>query len=135
MDATLLLEVLFVLDELKSRNSITAILALLKASKGRTQPGHDKVREKAIEVLGHLGSASAIPDLTLLLQRQKGFFRDSKEPLAIRALALRSLQALGSPEALAAIASALDAEPAGAERETLLETLAQARNPSIPDAR
>jgi HEAT repeat protein len=134
-DATLLLEVLFVLDELKSRNSITAILALMKASKGRTRPGHDKVREKAIEVLGHLGSPSAIPDLTILLQRQKGFFRDSKEPLAVRVLALRSLQTLGNPEALAAIASALDAEPAGAERDALLENLAQARHTTLPDAK
>ncbi|HJW72076.1 MAG TPA: HEAT repeat domain-containing protein [Geothrix sp.] len=126
-DAALLLEVLFLLGELKSRNSIPAILALIKTSKGRTRPGHDKVREKAVEVLGHLGSPAAIPELALLLHRQKGFFRDTKEPLPIRILALHALQAIGTPEALAEITRLLEAEPAGPEWDALHEATTQHR--------
>lgn len=135
MDATLLLEVLFLLGELKSRNSIPAILALIKASKGRTRPGHDKVREKAIEVLGHLGSPAAIPELAHLLHRQKGFFRDTKEPLPIRILALHALQAIGTPEALTEITRLLEAEPAGPEWDALHEAAVQNHSSKSPDSK
>ena len=137
LDPNLLLEVLFALEEMNARNSASAILALLKASKGRTRPGHDKVREKTIEVLGKLGALVAIPDLAELLQRHKGFFRDSKEPLPIRTRALRALHALGSSEAMDAISRALAAEPAGPEQDALQEALAlaKARSTPIPEAR
>jgi HEAT repeat protein len=134
-DPHLLLEVLFVLDRLKARNAALAILALLKSNKGRSRPDHEQVREKAIEVLGHLGSPAAIPELAKLLHREKGFFRDSKEALPIRLLALRALRAVGTPEARAAIDQALFSEPAGPEWDALQEALAEASPAPQSDSR
>lgn len=125
-DAELQLEALFLLDELKARNAAPALLELLKTSKGKTRPGLEGVREKTIEVLGHLGVPAAIPVLTELLMRHKGFFRDSREPLPVRIAALRALFALGSVEGQEALAKAMAIEPAGPEREALQEALTEA---------
>lgn len=120
------LEVLFILDELKARNAVPALLELLKTTKGKTRPGLEGVREKTLEVLGHLGSSGAIPVLADLLMRHKGFFHDSREPLPIRIAALRALYALGSVEGQEALAKALATEPAGTEREALQNALTEA---------
>ncbi len=125
-DAGLQLEAIFLLDELKARNAVPALLELLKVSKGKTRPGLDGVREKTIEVLGHLGASAAVPALTELLMRHKGFFRDGREPLSVRIAALRALYALGSVEGQEALAKALATEPAGPEREALQEALTEA---------
>jgi len=118
-DPGLQMEVLFLLDNLRVRNAVPAILQLLRTGKGWNRPGLDKLREKALEVLGHLGSVSAIPALLEVLARRKGFFRDTREPLPARLCALRALASLASPEGLAAIRGVLSAEPAGPEREAL----------------
>lgn len=118
-DPELQLEVLFILDELKVRNAIPALMDLLKAGKTRSRSRQDKVREKAVEVLGHLGSHAVIPVLAKLLTRQKGFFRDTREALPIRIEALRALHSLGSVESREAIKKALASEPAGTELEAL----------------
>jgi len=120
------LEVLFILDELKARNAVPALLELLKTTKGKTRPGLEAVREKTLEVLGHLGSSGAIPVLADLLMRHKGFFHDNREPLPIRIAALRALYALGSVEGQEALAKALATEPAGTEREALQNALTEA---------
>ncbi|HEX7553962.1 MAG TPA: HEAT repeat domain-containing protein [Geothrix sp.] len=118
-DSELQLEVLFILDDLKVRNAIPALMDLLKAGKTRSRSRQDKVREKAVEVLGHLGSHTVIPVLAKLLTRQKGFFRDTREALPIRIEALRALHSLGSVESREAIKKALASEPAGPELEVL----------------
>jgi len=125
-DAEAQLEVLFLLDELKARNAVPALLELLKATKGKTRPGLDGVREKTLEVLGHLGSPAAIPVLADLLMRHKGFFRDNREPLSIRIAALRALYSLGCVEGQEALAKAMATEPPGAEREALQNALTEA---------
>ena len=125
-DSDLQLEVLFILDELKARNSVPALLELLKTSRGKTRPGLDKVREKTIEVIGHMGSGAAIPVLAELLARHKGIFRDSRESLAIRIAALQALYALGSVEGQEALAKSLATEPPGPERDALQQALTEA---------
>jgi len=125
-DHELQMEVLYLLDELKVRRAVPAILELLKVGKGRNRSGSDKVREKALEVLGHLGSGSIIPDLAGVLSRHKGFFRDAREPLPARIGALRALQALGVPESHEAIRKALALEPPGQELDALQAALREA---------
>ncbi len=125
-DTEIQLEVLFLLDELKARNAVPAMLELLKATKGKARPGLEGVREKALEVLGHLGSAASVPVLADLLMRHKGFFRDSREPLPVRIAALRALYAQGSVEGQEALAKAMAAEPPGPEREALQDALTEA---------
>jgi HEAT repeat protein len=120
-------EVLFLLDELKARNAVPVILELLKATRNRRLPDQDKVREKSLEVLGHLGSAATVPAIAELLARRKGFFRDSREPLSDRIGALRALCALGCPEGREAVAAALAAEPPGPELTALRHALAEAK--------
>lgn len=120
------LEVMYFLDELKVRNAVPALLQLLKPGKGRNRSEQDKVREKALEVLGHLGSSSIIPDLAEVLARRKGFFRDAREPLPARVCALRALGALGTPESREAIRKALALEPPGHERDALEKALGEA---------
>jgi HEAT repeat protein len=127
-DSELQLEVLFILDELKARNAIPALMDLLKAGKTRSRPGHDKVRVKAVEVLGHLGSHTVFPFLAKLLARKKGFFRDTREALPIRIEALRALHSLDSIESQEAIMQTLASEPAGPELEALKGALNDALN-------
>ena len=125
------LEVLFLLDELKARTALPAIMELLRSARGKNRPDLDKVREKTLEVVGHLGSSTTVPALVELLARRKGFFRDSREPLADRIGALRALCALDCPEGDEAVDRTLAAEPPGPEREALLQALAAARNANL----
>lgn len=116
------LEVLFALGELKAKGAVNAVAELARL-KGKLKPGQDKVRDKAIETLGTLGSASAIPVLEALLARRKGFFSESKEPAEVRIPAFRALLALGLPEGRQAAERLLEQEPAGPEQEAFQAAL------------
>jgi len=133
-EADLQYEALFILDELKARHSVPAMLDYLKAGRGRNRPDQDKVREKTLEVIGHLGSASAVPVLVDLLTWHKGFFRATREPLPARIAALRALKGLACAEGEDAIARALASEPPGPELDALRSALteAEAGEPAPP---
>jgi hypothetical protein len=122
---SLQMDVLFTLNDMKSKQALPALVELVKGGKGRLKPEQERVREKALEILGQLGSPSAIPVLQELLVRRRGFFREGKEPLPIRVLALKALLRLESPEAQDVIARMLKDEPKGPEREALETALTQ----------
>lgn len=113
------LEVLFALAEIKAKGAVPALAELAKG-RGKLKAAPEKVREKAVETLGLLGSPTAIPALEALLVRRKGFFSEQREPAAVRIAAFRALLALGSPEALQAADRALGQEPEGDEKTAFL---------------
>jgi HEAT repeat protein len=116
------MEVLFALADMKAKNAVPALVELCRL-RGRLKPAQERVREKAVEILGKLGSPTAIPALEALLVRKKGFFGESREPAAVRILAFRSLLALGMAEALRAADLALSVEPPGEERDAFMAGL------------
>ncbi|HWQ09554.1 MAG TPA: HEAT repeat domain-containing protein, partial [Holophaga sp.] len=122
-DHAIQMEALFTLNEMKARQAVPALLELVKGGKGRVRPPLERIRVKALEVLGQLGSNSVIPDLRELAARRRGFFRDLKEPQPIRVQALKALARLDTPEAREAIQRILAEEPAGPEREALQAAL------------
>lgn len=118
-DPSIQMEALFILNEMKAKQAIPVLIELVRAFKGRLKPEQEKVREKAVELLGALESPSVIPVLQELLVRKRSFFRDTKESLPIRLAALRALVQLDSQEAQETIRKAMDEEPKGSERDTL----------------
>jgi HEAT repeat protein len=122
-DPAIQTETLFILKEMKSKQAIPALIELVKTMKGRLKPEQEKIRERAVELLGTLESTSVIPVLEELLVRRRSFFRDAKEPLSIRLAALRSLVQMDSQEAQETIRKSLDAEPKGPERDALNKSL------------
>jgi HEAT repeat protein len=118
-DPSIQMETLFILNEMKSKQAIPALIELIRAAKGRPRPEQEKVREKAVELLGTLESTSVIPVLQELLARKRSFFRDTRESLPIRLAALRALVQLDSQEAQETIRKAMEEEPKGSERDTL----------------
>ena len=123
---SLQMEVLFTLNDIKSKQAVPALIELVKGGKGRLKPEQERIREKALEMLGQLGSPSAIPALQELLARRRGFFREGKEPLPIRVLALKALLRLESQEAQQVIDRVFKEEPKGPEREALEAALTEA---------
>ncbi len=124
-DPSIQMETLFILQEMKSKQAIPALIERVKPQKGRSKPEQEKVREKAVELLGALESMSVVPILQELLGRKRSFFRDTKEPLSIRLAALRALVQLDSQEAQETIRKTLDEEPKGLERDALEAALTE----------
>lgn len=117
-DPEIQMEALFCLGEMKAKNSATAIAELTKAP-GLLQGGPPlKVRERAVETLGKLGTPFALDILAPLLKR-RGLFAGSTEPFEIRVASARALKAFGTPEALRILAAVVEAEPKGPERGAL----------------
>lgn len=116
------MEVLFALADMKAKNAVPALAELCRP-RSRLKPAQERVREKAVEILGKLGSPTAIPALEALLVRRKGFFGESREPAPIRILAFRALLALGTADALRAADLALSVEPPGEERDAFMAGL------------
>lgn len=112
------MEALFCLGEMKAKNSALAIAELTKPAKLLQGNVSQKVRERAIEILGRLGTPFAL-DIFADLIKRKGFFGGSTEPFEIRAATARGLKAFGTPEAIGILAAAVQAEPKGAERRAL----------------
>ncbi len=121
-DAETLQEILFALGQLRSEGSLPQITALAQDKRVL-----ERLRIQALDTLGHIASAKAMPVL-LECMRRKGFF-NAGEPPAIRMAAAKALAALGTPEATAALQRAADAEPKGEERETLRRLLERSEVP------
>ncbi len=112
------MEALFCLGEMKARNAALAIAELTKPPKLLQGTVNPKVRERAIETLGKLGTPFALDIFSDLLKR-KGLFGGSTEPFEIRVATARALRFFGTPEALAILSKAVDREPKGTERSAL----------------
>ncbi len=126
-DPAIQTEVLFILNEMKTKQAVPALLGLVKKEgRGRLRSEQERVREKALEVLGNLGSASAIPVLVELLSRHRSFFRETRESLPIRVAALKALLCLETRESQEAVHGVLEGEPRGPEREALETALGEA---------
>lgn len=123
---SLQMEALFTLNEMKARQAVPALVELTRGGRGKLRPEQERVREKALEMLGTLGSNSVIPALQELLVRRRGFFKDSKEPLEIRLQAMKALLRLETPEAQEALDRILREEPKGPDREAFQSLLAEA---------
>jgi hypothetical protein len=106
-------EVLFALGQLKSVAGLAAI-----AEFAQDRRAMEKLRIKAIETLGAIGSPEAQPPLAELVRR-RGFFTGT-ESAPVRLAAARALANLGTPAASALLKSVLDAEPRGEFREALM---------------
>lgn len=105
-------EVLFALGQLKSVAGLPAI-----AEFAQDRRAQEKLRIKAIETLGAIGSPEALAPLGELVRR-RGFFA-ATESAPLRLAAARALVDLGTPTALALLRSIFDAEPRGEFREAL----------------
>jgi HEAT repeat protein len=120
-------EVLFILNEMKTKQAVPALIDLVrKEARGKHKSEQERVRERALEVLGHVGALSAIPVLVELLARRRNFFLDSREPLPIRVAALKALLSMDTRESQEAVHGVLNKEPKGSEKETLEAALTEA---------
>ncbi|WP_257303267.1 HEAT repeat domain-containing protein [Geothrix campi] len=106
-------EVLFALGQLKSVAGLPAI-----AEFAQDRRAQEKLRIKAIETLGAIGSPEAQAPLTELVRR-RGFFTGT-ESSPIRLAAARALADLGTPAAMTLLRTVLEAEPRGEFREALI---------------
>lgn len=109
-------EILFALGQLRS---VSALPALAEFSQDRR--AMERLRIKAIETLGAIGSPQAEAALAELVRR-KGFFTGPESP-AIRLAAAEALRILGTPGAMTQLREILDAEPRGEFRQILHERL------------
>lgn len=107
-DASSQLEALSVLGELRSPSAIPAVAAIIGNGKPQ-QEESVRVRLRAIEVLGLIGTSVAVEPLRELF-RKKGLL-GGRESTAVRLTAAKSLAAVNTREAREAIALALDSEP------------------------
>ncbi|WP_279341538.1 HEAT repeat domain-containing protein [Geothrix sp. SG200] len=106
-------EVLFALGQLKSVAGLPAI-----AEFAQDRRAMEKLRIKAIETLGAIGSPEAQPSLAELVRR-RGFFTGT-ESAPVRLAAARALADLGTPAAAALLRGVLESEPRGELREALI---------------
>jgi hypothetical protein len=109
------MEVLFALGQIKSVASVPVLTEFI-----RERRAQDRLRHKAIEILGQLGHGSGIPVLADLFKR-KGFslFATPVEPPEIRVAAAKALAAIGGPEATAVLKQALANEAKGPDRSAM----------------
>jgi HEAT repeat protein len=111
-------EVLFALGQVKTASSAPAVLEL--AEERRVS---ERLRLKALETLGDIGSPTVIPELAELMKKKKTFFGTSSEPFEIRLGAAKALLGIGTPEARWALQKVIEAESKGNERDLLQRIL------------
>lgn len=113
------MEVLFALGQVRSASCIPTLSTYVQDRRSA-----DRLRHKAIEVLGQIGHPTGVGPLAELLKR-KGFaiFSSAAESQDIRLSAAKALAAMGLPEALAALQKALEAEPKGPDRSAMEQIL------------
>jgi len=102
------LDGLSALGELRSPAAIPAIAELVRQGKPQ-QDENARVRLRAVEVLGLIGTSEAVEPLKELFKK-KGLL-GGRESTAMRLSAAKSLSAINTREAREAIALALDMEP------------------------
>lgn len=115
-DGETMQEILFALGQLRSEGSLPQVTELAQDKRVR-----ERLRIQAMDTLGQIASPKALPVLQDGLRR-KGFFGGG-EPPAIRLAAAKALVAIGTPEALAVVQRAVEAEPKGEARESLRRLL------------
>lgn len=107
-DTSSQLDALAVLGELRSAAAIPAIAEIIRQGKPQ-QEENARVRLRAVEVLGLIGTSEAVDPLKELFKK-KGLL-GGRESTAVRLSAAKSLSAVNTREAREAIALALDTEP------------------------
>lgn len=114
------LEILAQLGDLRAAETVPCICDLLQGAKGTTEDVQ-RLRLRAVEALGLIGTESAIPALADLF-RKKGLI-GGRESTAMRLAAARSLAAINTREARETIALAMDSEPHEDVRAVLRQIL------------
>ncbi len=104
-------EILVGLTQIRARSAVIPIARL-------TFEGDASLRIPCIEALGRLAQPEAIPTLARLLER-KGRIRKSSESPDVREAAAKALVAIGTPEAMAALALAVFEAPRNGDQEAL----------------
>lgn len=108
------MEILFGLGQIQSLRALPVLLTF--AAEGRTP---ERLRVKALEVIGLLGRPESLGPLADLVRR-KGRIFTSAEPQAVRLAAARALLATRDPRAPGILQELVQAEPRGADRDVLL---------------
>jgi HEAT repeat protein len=119
------MEVLFALGQVRSVNCIPSLAVFVQDRRIA-----DRLRHKAIEVLGQIGNPAGVAPLAELLKR-KGFaiFSSAAEPSEIRLSAFKALASMGLPGAIAQLRKTVEAEPKGPDRTAMELILATAVKP------
>jgi len=81
-----------------------------------------ELRVEASDVLTQLAEAETVPILATFLER-KGRILKTAEPAPVRLAAARALKAIGTPEAMEALALAVQAAPRNGDQEALRQVL------------
>ena len=117
------MEVLFALAQVRS---VTCVPILATYVQDRRTA--DRLRHKAIEVLGQIGHPTGVAPLAELLKR-KGFaiFSNATEPSDIRLSACKALASMGLPEAMALLKRTVETEPKGQDRVVMEQILNAAK--------
>jgi len=117
------LEIMFALGQIRAAQAVAA-LAGFALDRRHTE----QLRVKAAETIGQIGDPGSVP-LLADLARRKGRIFSTAEPLPVRIAACRAMAALGSAQALAALAELVAAEPRGGDRNELQKVLDGHRRP------
>ena len=101
------LDCLSALGELKSSRAVSAVVDLLQTTKGTTEET-PRIRLRAVEILGLIGSADAVMPLMELFKK-KGFI-GGRESTPMRLAAAKSLATINTRESREALALVMDQE-------------------------
>lgn len=115
------MEILFGFGQVHHPAALPALAELAQSSGAPL-----RLRTKAVETLGLVGDASALPVLGEVLKR-KGRIFTSSEPPELRLAAARALKALDVPEAIRLLQAIADEEPRGEERDAFRALLSAPR--------
>ncbi|HNX95565.1 MAG TPA: HEAT repeat domain-containing protein [Holophaga sp.] len=107
MEASNQLDALAAMGELKSTRAVPAVAELLQNPKGSTDEAA-RIRLRAVEILGLIGSPEAVDPLQDLF-RKKGFL-GGRESTPMRLAAAKSLAAINTRESREALALVMDQE-------------------------
>ncbi|MBL0313727.1 MAG: HEAT repeat domain-containing protein [Holophagaceae bacterium] len=111
-------EVLFALGQVKTAGSAPAVLELAEDRRI-----NERLRLKALETLGDIGSPSVVTSLAELLKKKKTFFGTSSETFDIRIGAAKALHGIGTPESRWVLQKVVESESKGPERDALQRIL------------
>lgn len=114
-DSDTQLEILFGLGQIRATSAIPAIGALASQAP-------EPLRIKALETLGQIGHASAIPTLAEYLKRHGRIFKSVESP-TVRLAAAQSLASIGTPEAVEALTKAVAEAPKNGDQPALRRIL------------
>jgi len=123
VDAETQSDILIGLSTLKAETAVPAIVELARKRLG----GDDRLRIRAVEALGLIGSPQAVGPLSDIL-RKRGMLSGQVTP-ELRLSAARALLSIGTAEAKSVVSRTLEAEPAGQTREQFEKIMRDASSP------